>query len=147
MPTLAHKIRLMPTPDQVQYFKRACSTARSVRNWGWVEWDRQRAAGQKPTAFSLKMPFNARARWPRSRNGEKAQRGVARAHLRGQHPPGVLAQDPHPSLSRNPRDRDGNVVGAGDAGESSVGPGRRQIIPPWDTARARGSMVSEPSSP
>ncbi len=30
MPTLAHKIRLDPTPDQIRFFKQAASTARFV---------------------------------------------------------------------------------------------------------------------
>ena len=33
MTTLAHKIRLTPTPEQVTYFKKACGTARFVYNW------------------------------------------------------------------------------------------------------------------
>ncbi len=33
MPTLAHRIRLDPTPDQIQSFKPAAGTARFVWNW------------------------------------------------------------------------------------------------------------------
>lgn len=59
MPTLAHKIRLDPTPDQIPDFKQAAGTARVVWNWAPAEWHRQSAAGQKPTTAALKKPFNA----------------------------------------------------------------------------------------
>jgi putative transposase len=59
MPTLAHKIRLDPTPDQIRYFKQAAGTARFVWNWALAEWNRQYAAGQKPQAAALKKQFNA----------------------------------------------------------------------------------------
>lgn len=59
MPTLAHKIRLNPTPEQVTYFKQACGTARFVWNWALAEWNRQRKAGGHPNAGSLKKQFNA----------------------------------------------------------------------------------------
>ncbi|MDA8194258.1 MAG: RNA-guided endonuclease TnpB family protein [Thermaerobacter sp.] len=59
MPTLAHKIRLDPTPDQIQYFKQASGTARFVWNWALDEWNRRYAAGQKPQAPALKKQFNA----------------------------------------------------------------------------------------
>lgn len=59
MPTLAHKIRLNPTPEQVTYFKQACGTARFVSNWALAEWNRQRQAGGQPNAGSLKKQFNA----------------------------------------------------------------------------------------
>ena len=59
MPTLAHKIRLDPTPDQIRYFKQAAGTARFVWNWALAEWNRQYAAGQKPHAAALKKQFNA----------------------------------------------------------------------------------------
>ncbi len=48
MPTLAHKIRLDPTPDQIRSFKQAAGTARFVWNWALAEWNRQYDAGQKP---------------------------------------------------------------------------------------------------
>jgi len=59
MPTLAHKIRLDPTPDQIRYFKQAAGTARLVWNWALTEWNRQYAAGRKPHAAALKKQFNA----------------------------------------------------------------------------------------
>ena len=59
MPMLAHKIRLDPTSDQIQYFKRASGTARLVWNWALAEWNRQYDAIQKPQASTLKKQFNA----------------------------------------------------------------------------------------
>lgn len=56
---LAHRIRLDPTPDQVDYFGRACGTARRVWNWALDEWNRQYAAGGRPNAHALKRQFNA----------------------------------------------------------------------------------------
>jgi putative transposase len=55
----AHKIRLNPTPDQVNYFARAAGTARFVFNWALAEWKRQYEAGGKPNATALKKQFNA----------------------------------------------------------------------------------------
>jgi len=54
----AHKIRLNPTPAQVNYFAKAAGTSRFVWNWALAEWQRQYAAGEKPTAFKLKKQFN-----------------------------------------------------------------------------------------
>ncbi len=56
---LTHKIALCPTPEQVDYFKRACGTARRVWNWALDEWNKQYAAGRKPNAMALKKQFNA----------------------------------------------------------------------------------------
>jgi transposase, IS605 OrfB family, central region len=56
---LTHKIALCPTPEQVNYFKRACGTARRVWNWALNEWNKQYAAGGKPNAMALKKQFNA----------------------------------------------------------------------------------------
>lgn len=56
---LAHRIRLDPTPDQADYFGRACGTARRVWNWALGEWNRQYAAGKRPNAHALKRQFNA----------------------------------------------------------------------------------------
>jgi putative transposase len=56
---LTHKIALCPTPAQVDYFKRACGTARRVWNWALNEWNKQYAAGGKPNAMALKKQFNA----------------------------------------------------------------------------------------
>ena len=54
----AHKIRLHPTPEQATYFAKAAGTARFVWNWAVAEWNRQYAAGEKPTALFLKKQFN-----------------------------------------------------------------------------------------
>ncbi|WP_035420123.1 RNA-guided endonuclease InsQ/TnpB family protein [Chloroflexus sp. MS-G] len=54
-----HKIALCPTPEQVDYFKRACGTARRVWNWALNEWNKQYAAGGRPNAMALKKQFNA----------------------------------------------------------------------------------------
>jgi putative transposase len=59
MPTLAHKIRCDPTPDQIRCCKQAAGTARFVWHWALAEWKRQYAAGQKPQAAALKKQFNA----------------------------------------------------------------------------------------
>ncbi|HRE18995.1 MAG TPA: RNA-guided endonuclease TnpB family protein [Rhodocyclaceae bacterium] len=56
---LTHKIALCPTPEQADYFARACGTARRVWNWALGEWSKQYAAGQKPNAMALKKQFNA----------------------------------------------------------------------------------------
>ncbi len=56
---LTHKIALCPTPEQAEYFKRAAGTARRVWNWALAEWNRQHAAGMKPSAMTLKKQFNA----------------------------------------------------------------------------------------
>lgn len=56
---LTHKIALCPTPEQSDYFARACGTARRVWNWALGEWNRQFVAGQKPNAMALKKQFNA----------------------------------------------------------------------------------------
>jgi putative transposase len=54
----AHKIRLNPTPEQVNYFAKAAGTSRFVWNWALAEWNRQFEAGGKPTALKLKKRFN-----------------------------------------------------------------------------------------
>ena len=54
----AHKIRLHPTHEQLDYFARAAGTTRFVWNWALAEWNRQYEAGEKPTALKLKKRFN-----------------------------------------------------------------------------------------
>jgi putative transposase len=56
---MTHKIALIPTPSQADYFKRACGTARRVWNWALAEWNQQYAAGDRPNAMALKKQFNA----------------------------------------------------------------------------------------
>jgi putative transposase len=55
----AHKIRLNPTPQQTEYLRKACGTARFAFNWGLAEWQKEYAAGRKPSAYTLKKQFNA----------------------------------------------------------------------------------------
>ncbi|MEM5340256.1 RNA-guided endonuclease TnpB family protein [Paraburkholderia azotifigens] len=56
---IAHRIELNATSAQVEYFRRACGTARFVWNWALAEWNRQYDAGQRPNALTLKKQFNA----------------------------------------------------------------------------------------
>src|SRR5688572_10822646 len=56
---LAHRIELIPTGTQADYFTRACGTARFVWNWALDEWNKQTAQGGKPNAARLKKQFNA----------------------------------------------------------------------------------------
>jgi putative transposase len=55
----AHKIRLNPTPEQVNYFVRAAGTARFTYNWAVAQWQRQYEAGEKPSALTLRTQFHA----------------------------------------------------------------------------------------
>src|SRR5262245_37538735 len=56
----AHKIRLNPTPEQEQYFRKASGTARFVYNWGLAEIKRAFDQGEQPgSALDLKARFNA----------------------------------------------------------------------------------------
>ena len=56
---LAHKIRLVPTLEQEQYFRRAAGTARFVYNWALEHWKKDYEAGLKPTGNKLQKQFNA----------------------------------------------------------------------------------------
>ncbi|WP_299756976.1 RNA-guided endonuclease TnpB family protein [uncultured Chloroflexus sp.] len=83
---LTHKIALCPTPEQVDYFKRACGAARRVWNWALAEWNKQYEAGLKPNAMALKKQFNAikysDPQWL-DENGQPWLRGIHRdAHAR-----------------------------------------------------------------
>src|SRR5215472_9876597 len=69
----AHRIRMNPTPEQVEYLKRACGTRRFIYNWGREQWEKQYQAYKAerdtvpeeqrvlhpPNAFALKKQFNA----------------------------------------------------------------------------------------
>lgn len=71
--TTAHKIRLHPTSEQIDYLKRACGTRRFIFNWGLEHWQQQYAAYKAereavpeaarrlhpPNALDLKKQFNA----------------------------------------------------------------------------------------
>lgn len=54
---VSHKIRLVPSPQQEEYFRKACGTARFAYNWGLAQWQEQYQAGGKPGAFGLKKLF------------------------------------------------------------------------------------------
>jgi len=56
---LSHKIRLVPTQAQEDYFRRACGTARFTYNWALDAWKKAYEAGDKPNGRSLKLQFNA----------------------------------------------------------------------------------------
>jgi len=57
--TLTHKIQLVPTFKQENYFRQACGIARFTWNWGLSEWKRQFGAKEKPNGLQLKKQFNA----------------------------------------------------------------------------------------
>jgi putative transposase len=77
---LAHRIRLVPTADQESYFVRACGVARFAYNWALAEWQRQYAAGEKPSEASLRKQLNALKRedfpWMREVTKNAAQQGI-----------------------------------------------------------------------
>src|SRR5215470_19688364 len=68
----AHRIRMNPTREQVEYLKRACGTRRFIYNWGREQWEKQYQAYKQeqetvpeaervltaPHAFALKKRFN-----------------------------------------------------------------------------------------
>src|SRR5260370_13131197 len=68
----AHKIRMNPAPEQVEYVKRACGSRRFMYNWGREQWEKQYQAYKQeqetipeeqrmlkpPSAFALKKQFN-----------------------------------------------------------------------------------------
>jgi putative transposase len=56
---LGHRIRLVPTPDQEVYFKRACGTARFSYNWALAQWQKRYKAGESPTEAALRRELNA----------------------------------------------------------------------------------------
>ena len=57
--TRAHKIRLNPTAEQAQFFRRCAGVARYVYNQGLAEWQRLYGEGINPSALMLKKEFNA----------------------------------------------------------------------------------------
>ena len=56
---LAHRIRLVPTPEQDSYFRRACGIARFAYNWALAQWKQQYEAGEKPSEAALRKSLNA----------------------------------------------------------------------------------------
>jgi putative transposase len=77
---LAHRVRLDPTPAQQEYFHRACGVARFAYNWALAEWQRQYAAGEKPSETALRKQLNAlkdkRFPWMREVTKNAPQQGV-----------------------------------------------------------------------
>jgi transposase len=59
---LTHKIALCPTPEQVDYFKCACGTARRVWNWALNEWNKRYAVGFG--VFRSQLEYKARSADP-----------------------------------------------------------------------------------
>src|SRR5258708_36682804 len=62
----AHRIRMNPTPEQVEYLKRACGTRRFIYNWGREQWEKQYQAYKLeqetvPEAERMLRPPNANA--------------------------------------------------------------------------------------
>lgn len=55
----AHRIRLNPTPEQADFFNRACGVSRFTYNWALAEWKCQYEAGGKPSGNSLSAQFNS----------------------------------------------------------------------------------------
>lgn len=56
---VAHRIELILNNRERTYLSKCCGCARVAFNWAKAEWERQFAAGQKPTALKLKKQFNA----------------------------------------------------------------------------------------
>lgn len=59
MTTLAHKIQLHPTPEQVSYFRQAAGCARFVWNWAVAQWAAGNEQKNAPSPYQLKKQFNA----------------------------------------------------------------------------------------
>jgi putative transposase len=56
---LAHKIELKPNNKQKTYFAKAAGVARFAYNWALVEWQKEYAAGLKPSDPSLRRKLNS----------------------------------------------------------------------------------------
>jgi len=72
---LAHRIRLVPTADQESYFARACGVARFAYNWALAEWQRQYAAGEKPSEAALRQLLRGSQEVPTQRASLEACEG------------------------------------------------------------------------
>jgi len=55
---LAHVIALDATAAQEQHFRKACGVARLAYNWALAEWKRKYEAGERPSAYKLKIKWN-----------------------------------------------------------------------------------------
>lgn len=58
MITIAHKIRLNPTPEQEQYLYRCAGVARFTWNWALATYNERLAKGERPNVVELKREFN-----------------------------------------------------------------------------------------
>jgi putative transposase len=56
---VAHRIELLLNNRERTYLAKCAGCARTTWNWALSEWERQYAAGEKPTAMKLKKQFNA----------------------------------------------------------------------------------------
>src|SRR6266567_3514332 len=56
---LSHKIRLVPTKEQVVAFTKACGVSRFSWNYALGAWNKAYSNGDKPTGFCLNKAFNA----------------------------------------------------------------------------------------
>ncbi len=54
----AQVIRLNPTPEQEEYFRKCCGTARHAYNWALARWKEERAAGRWAKMSDLKAEYN-----------------------------------------------------------------------------------------
>src|SRR5580692_9876761 len=55
----AHKIELKANNKQKTYFAKACGVARKAYNWALDEWQKEYAAGGKPTETALRRKLNS----------------------------------------------------------------------------------------
>jgi len=55
----AYKTELKPNNKQQGIFARCAGASRYVYNWGLAEWQRQYEAAKKPSAYGLRVQFNA----------------------------------------------------------------------------------------
>src|SRR5579862_2323635 len=56
---LAHKIELKCNNKQATYFAKACGVARQAYNWALDEWQKEYAAGGKPSETALRRKLNS----------------------------------------------------------------------------------------
>ena len=56
---LAHRIQLLPTPEQDTFFRKACGCSRFSWNWALGEYKKEFDAGGKPRLNELKKRFNS----------------------------------------------------------------------------------------
>ena len=54
----AHVIRLNPTKEQIEYFRKACGVARHAYNWALARWKEARAQGKRVKIKELKAEYN-----------------------------------------------------------------------------------------